>query len=761
MAEHPFVDQGIEAAARKACPRGHHNSDDWLERITDIHPDEGQTLCDLHLMPNLKRIVLEHWEVTHEDVAFISAHPALCGLSLIDCSFEQPVDLSALTNVKEIEMKDLKDFDLRLLLPLHSLTALSANQCTFTHLPALSRQTQLTKLAFCDCNLEDISPLAPLTNLTSLNLYRNGISDVSALSGMTGLRDLDLSRNSISDIGALSGMTGLRDLNLFWNSIADVGALAGMIGLSKLDLSSNRITDISALSGMTALRSLDLGYNKITDIHALSRMSDLRALDLSWNSVTDAAPILNMKSLRSLKMNADHLRDMHVLQQKPFSKLGIRIPDVPQTEPEAVRAERLRKKLPRVKKLCDVHPRAHFCRSAVLLRLEDGMGRIALRRYQASKSPDQCDLFFDDQLLIHGDVESGTCSAHLYAGYGNILKDDVYQAVRDRLNADFESIDASLPALAPLLGLFSSGTYMIADFDLFPIQRDHPRPTHFWEAPDYDPYIQFFYGAFNCDISSDAPRYLFPTQPARCMNPAQTDAYIARLRKNDQSLRTIAFYLNGSVALVLDGHHKAAAAAALGKPARTLVIFSVEDDKDLLAAVKQGKRIFLHNVSRYLVQGGPMLLCDSDGEHLCSVTSLQSMTRKRLYLPLEAGRKHFNARMTSEREQWGFIPEEYMKVPESTPRDGDLYSGTAIPPDQIRKIMTAYRTEQPFHPDDRELVSVYGSITIGSTSRCERHRIRHCLLAYHRLFPESKWLTESDVKFLEDDEKDPYWTPAE
>ena len=212
---------------------------------------------------------------------------------------------------------------------------------------------------------------------------------------------------------------------------------------------------------------------------------------------------------------------------------------------------------------------------------------------------------------------------------------------------------------------------------------------------------------------------------------------------------------------MLDGHHKAAAAAALGKPARTLVIFSVEDDKDLLAAVKQKQRIFLHNVSRYLVQGGPLLLCNSQGEHLCSVTSLESMTRKRLYLPIEAGKKHFSSRTRDKSEKWGLIPDEYMTIHESVPRDGDLYSGTAIPPDQIRKIMTAYSTEQPFHLDDRELCSVYAPITIGGTARCERGHIRRCLLSYHRLFPESKWLTESDIKFLEDDEKDPYWTPAE
>ncbi|MBR5287146.1 MAG: leucine-rich repeat domain-containing protein [Clostridia bacterium] len=658
-----FKDPGIQAAAHRAYSGPYIKPDDWLNHLSTLKPESGETLCALCLMPNLEHLILEEWEVTHEDVAFIAAHPGLRKLSLSSCTFEIPIDFSAMQNLTEIGLSNQKDFDLSVLLGLNQLTCLIIDSCTFPDLSILSRMTSLTKLALRSCGLTDISFLAPLIHL----------------------------------------------------------------------------------------RHLDLGSNRITDIHALSGMTDMRDLDLFDSVITDATAILNMKSLRRLDMNYVPVKDKRILLKKPFSKLGVQVPDVPELEPADVRAERLRKKHPRVKKLCDIHSRVHFCRDAALVRLEDGMGRIALRQHgDVVRSARNCDLYFDDQLLVTGHVESGTSTARLYAGYGNVMTDEDCRMVRDALNADFERIDASLPALSPLLGLFSSGTYMIADFDLFPVLNTSAEPDHFWDAPAYETAAMFFYGAFGCSMAYDAPLYLFPTQPPRVMNPAQTDAYIDRLKQNDACLRSVAFYLNGAVALLLDGHHKAAAAAALGKPARTLVIFRVEDDKALLAAVKAEQRIFLRHQSCYRSQCGPLRLHQADGTFLCEVTALETMTRRRLYLPADTRKFHD---LPSE-DGWGRIPSAYCQALKSYPGEGLLRLGTSIPPDQIRKLISEMK-EQNAQLTLEERKHLCDIVNRDSPLAYLLH-----LRAYSRLFPDSKWLTPQDRRFLEEDLSDPTWFPV-
>ncbi len=59
MSERVFKDPGIEAAAHRAYFGPYIKPDNWLDRITDLKPESGETLCDLCLMPNLKLLILE------------------------------------------------------------------------------------------------------------------------------------------------------------------------------------------------------------------------------------------------------------------------------------------------------------------------------------------------------------------------------------------------------------------------------------------------------------------------------------------------------------------------------------------------------------------------------------------------------------------------------------------------------------------------------------------------------------------------------
>lgn len=274
---------------------------------------------------------------------------------------------------------------------------------------------------------------------------------------MQNLREIHLENLQNFDLFLLLPLDHLTALEIDSCTVSDFSVLSQMTNLTRLMLRRCSLTDISFLAPLQNLRQLDLSWNDVRDLRPLGGMTHMRDLDLFGSAISDASPLLKMKTLRRLDMDFSHLTDMSILAQKPFSKLGVQVPDVPELEPADVRAERLRKKFPRVKKLCDIHSRVHFCRSAALVRLEDGMGRIALRQYgDTVRSAGSCDLFFDDQLLVTGCVESGTSTARLYAGYGNVMTDAECRRVRDALNANFESIDASLPALSPLLRLGTS-----------------------------------------------------------------------------------------------------------------------------------------------------------------------------------------------------------------------------------------------------------------------------------------------------------------
>ena len=615
----------------------------------------------------------------------------------------------------------------------------------------LARLPALRTLVLCNSTIAPGACLGCIQRLEELRLLQTPPSGFEG-DGMRSLRLLYIEDVNAPDLGLLERLEGLQDLTICECGLEDLSALGALAQLRRLDLSNNRISDVTPLGALTQLRELNLMENRITDISELAPLTQMRKLNLSGNVIADGAPLMGMKKLRWLEMRFGALADKRILAQKPFSRLENVQIDIPETEPEAVRAERLRKKYPRVKKLSDVHPRVHFCRDAMLVSVTDGMGRIALRRYGTETGTESCELYFDDRLMVEGDVTSSTYRGILRAGYDGFVMDDAAcSAARDGINADFESLDVSLPSLAPLLGLFASGTYLIADFDMFPYRRDgRDSGDYFWDAPEYGCEAPFAYSWYSF-VYYDVPRYLMPTEPASRMNPAQVDAYIDRLKENNHALRSVAFYLNGGVAMLLDGHHKAAAAAALGIPARTLVIFYVQDDAQVLEAVRGSGRMLLTQVSRYLGESSPLRLCSADGRLLGEVCSLERMKRKRLYLPMGAERAYYSK--WEEEPHWGRVPDEYRQNLNRYPLGDYIASGTQIPPDQIRKIYSYVYEGAPLILEERETGGSHAVVSIGGSGDM-RGQLRGALQQYLRLFPQSKWLSDAEKeRIMKKDER--------
>ncbi|MBQ7850911.1 MAG: hypothetical protein IJ343_14395 [Clostridia bacterium] len=370
---------------------------------------------------------------------------------------------------------------------------------------------------------------------------------------------------------------------------------------------------------------------------------------------------------------------------------------------------------PRLEYVTDVHPRLHFCRAAALLRLKGGLDKLVCR----DGNHERYELCLDGRTLADAHIPGcGNCGTLMRRGYGDgLLSQEECQAVRDRINDGYDGLKAATAYLAPFVGLMASGLYIAADFDLFPVMNYGRLHEYFWESPEYNSELHsthVFVGGGAEKL--DAPMYLTPTQRAALINPARVEEYRRRLQEGEAFPRAVAMYLNGGVALLLDGHHKAVACALEGIPVRTLVIFRIEDEQTVKTAMEAGKRLYLHHSKALYRSADTLILRDGQGNELTRMSCLERMKRKKV------------EKAETEDVPWGELPEEYRtEAYGKFPNAGRLSAATLIPPDQLRSTIE----EEMRKPQGRHDMKV----------------VSH-LLWYAEMFPESKWLSAEERAWL-------------
>lgn len=169
-----------------------------------------------------------------------------------------------------------------------------------------------------------------------------------------------------------------------------------------------------------------------------------------------------------------------------------------------------------------------------------------------------------------------TCESLLATGWGLAEADaPELEAVRETLNNGFAHLEDTIPALAPLLGLLVPGLYVIADGDTYPSDGGG---HFFWDVPDEltvvpaTAGVQLMDDDYEYEYPGGAPVFLYPSQRRSRFNPARATYYGERLRQNGPPPRAIALHCAEGVSILLDGHHKAAAAARLGRALPCLTI---------------------------------------------------------------------------------------------------------------------------------------------------------------------------------------------
>ena len=171
-----------------------------------------------------------------------------------------------------------------------------------------------------------------------------------------------------------------------------------------------------------------------------------------------------------------------------------------------------------------------------------------------------------------------TCCSLLATGYGieNANCKELLD-IQENINSNYISLEKSIRDIEPLLTLFETGFYLIADAICYPTDGDK---NFFWNVPneqvetlatgptaiydDEDAYFNYIFGE---------PVYLYPTQTTDSYDKNRVNYYTSKFKElSDSSPRAIVYYLDNFMNFVIDGHHKACASALLGEPLRCLLI---------------------------------------------------------------------------------------------------------------------------------------------------------------------------------------------
>ena len=167
-----------------------------------------------------------------------------------------------------------------------------------------------------------------------------------------------------------------------------------------------------------------------------------------------------------------------------------------------------------------------------------------------------------------------TCSSLLATGYGiENANCRELRCIQEKMNAPFISLDRSIEEIAPLLTLLKGGLYLIADAFCYPTDGNG---NFFWDVPNklteqpatapvYLPDMDYTY-------IEGQPIYVYPTQSTDCYDEKRVNDYTELFQSMENPPRAVAYYFSEFISFILDGHHKACAAAALGKPLNSLLI---------------------------------------------------------------------------------------------------------------------------------------------------------------------------------------------
>lgn len=208
----------------------------------------------------------------------------------------------------------------------------------------------------------------------------------------------------------------------------------------------------------------------------------------------------------------------------------------------------------------------YFAQGA-LLAVKNGKG--ILREVMMEPAPQSMlSLMLGDKplfQLLGGEYFCPTCEKILRSGYG-LDQPEQFRIEKVNESKDKVSFSEILKELYPLLSLLDSGYYTVWDTSLYPTDGNGHL---FWEVPNemvpLPGTCEYYYG--DCKYAAPHPHFMVGTQPRESYNAERIEYY-----RDHPGARAIAYFMEGYMTALLDGHHKAFAAALEHEKVNALVI---------------------------------------------------------------------------------------------------------------------------------------------------------------------------------------------
>lgn len=176
---------------------------------------------------------------------------------------------------------------------------------------------------------------------------------------------------------------------------------------------------------------------------------------------------------------------------------------------------------------------------------------------------------------IHGDnYYCPTCQKIIEEGYGfsdsnRFITEQVIKAQSDNL-----TLRESKELLIPLLGMLQEGLYLLTRVSMYPVDGEG---NFFWNSTNKrrkyvgsaDMYYHFHYG-------NGYPSFLYPSQSLSSFNIDTVNNYRNEILRG-VNMTGLAVYMDGFMSLLLDGHHRSAAACLEGKQVECLTLVRVNN----------------------------------------------------------------------------------------------------------------------------------------------------------------------------------------
>ena len=288
-----------------------------------------QSLAGLHELSDIAEctgIQISAAELTDLSELRGFVHLKSLGISQTPLSGLRTVDISPLTNLKNLTMLNLYSTKTTSIEPIRSLQHLEVLNLKETLVRDASPIEALISLRSLDLTgtpIVDLTPLSKLESLAELNVGGKQMPGLVALAGLRNLKRLRVIEQLPIDLGPVASLVALEYVWIWGPAQMDVASIARLPRLRELSISGlgygppANVINLGALGSLANLTSLTIGYITVEDLRFITSLSKLEELNLNSCPVNSIEPLRRLANLKKVALNVVPVSDISPLLDLP------------------------------------------------------------------------------------------------------------------------------------------------------------------------------------------------------------------------------------------------------------------------------------------------------------------------------------------------------------------------------------------------------------------------------------------------------------